>query len=142
MFRSFQRFALIITLLVVAIFVLTACGGGGAKSPVTVQVTLTEFKIDSSLTTFSTGVPYHFVVTNKGTTIHEFMIMPPMEGAVAPDQVQKAALAGITQDKLPAGATATVDYTFTQPAPAGKLELACHTPGHYEAGMHVPIIVQ
>ena len=42
---------------------------------------------------------------------------------------------------LPPGATETLEITFTTPAPAGTLELACYVPGHYEAGMHLPIAV-
>lgn len=145
MLRSFRQFASIIALMIVAAVVLAACGGTAAqatKKPVEVQVTLSEFKIESPLTTFSTGVPYHFVVTNQGSVKHSFEIMPPVTGQVAPEQVQKMALAMISGDELPPGATKTLDYTFTQAAPAGKLEFACHLPGHYEAGMHLPIVVQ
>jgi len=130
--------------MVLAVAVLAACGGGGAASggPVQVQVTLTDFKIDSSLTTFSTGVPYHFVVVNKGAVAHEFVIMPPEQAAQSSEtQLPSTALAGIMGKDLAAGATKTLDYTFTQ-APAGGLEFACHLPGHYEAGMHTPITVK
>jgi len=146
MLRSFRQFVSIIALMIVAAVMLAACGGGTAaqtaKKPVEVQVTLSEFKIESSLTTVSTGVPYHFVVTNQGSVNHSFEIMPPVTGQVAPEQVQKMALAMISGDELPPGATKTLDYTFTQAAPAGKLEFACHLPAHYEAGMHLSIIVQ
>ena len=40
------------------------------------QVTFSEFKITSSVTAFSPGTSYHFVVTNNGKIAHEFMIMP------------------------------------------------------------------
>ena len=57
-------FALLLTLLMV---VLTACGGSTAPSgPQQVQVTLSEFlTITSSVTAFSPGTSYHFVVTNN-----------------------------------------------------------------------------
>lgn len=146
MFRSFRRFAPITALVIISIMVLAACGGStsaqASKKPTEVQVTLSEFKIESSMTTFSTGVPYRFVVTNKGTVNHEFAVISPMAGAVTPEQVQQTALARISGDDLPPGATKTLDYTFTQAAPAGNLEFACHLPGHYEAGMHLPIVVQ
>jgi uncharacterized cupredoxin-like copper-binding protein len=145
MFRSLRRAVRFGPLLVLAAFLLVACGSGAAasNSPVTVQVTLTDFKIDSSLTTFSTGVPYHFVVTNKGAVNHEFMIMPPTQGETDTETAMpKTALAGILGKDLTPGATKTLDYTFTQPAPAGKLEFACHLPGHYDAGMHLPIVVK
>ncbi len=145
MFRSSHRLAPIISLMVIAMFTLAACGGVGASSgsgqATTVQVTLTDFKIDSSVTTFSTGVPYHFVIVNKGSVNHQFVIMPPMSNPT-PQQVDSSKLAGISGNGIAAGATATVDYTFTKPAPAGTLEFACHVSGHYEAGMHTPIVVQ
>jgi uncharacterized cupredoxin-like copper-binding protein len=134
------------TLLILAALLLVACGSGVAATnstkAVDVQVTLSEFKIDSSLTKFSVGVPYHFVVTNKGTVNHELVIMPPTTGQVTTADVQKMMLAGIDGDGIAAGTTQTFDYTFNQAYPAGKLELACHLPGHYEAGMHLSIVVQ
>ncbi len=148
MFKSLQKTVRFVPLMVLAMAVLAACGGGaGASSsggsPVQVQVTLSDFKVDSSLTTFSTGVPYHFVVTNKGSVAHEFLIMAPAQGVTSSEsQLPQGALAGIAGKDLPAGGTKTLDYTFTAAAPAGTLEFACHLPGHYEAGMHLPIVVQ
>jgi uncharacterized cupredoxin-like copper-binding protein len=146
MSKSLQKIVHFAPLMVLAVAVLAACGGGGAASggsPVQVQVTLHDFSIDSSLTTFSVGVPYHFVVTNKGAVDHEFAIMPPEQGAQGSEtQLPSTALAGILGKDLTPGATKTLDYTFTKAAPAGSLEFACHLPGHYEAGMHTPIVVQ
>jgi uncharacterized cupredoxin-like copper-binding protein len=45
-------------------------------------------------------------------------------------------LAEVTQDKLPSGATATIQPTFPK---AGQYEFACHTPGHYKVGTVLPI---
>lgn len=134
----------VLVVLVTAGLILTACGGQKATE---VTITLTEFGIESSQTTFEVGVPYHFVVNNKGSVEHEIMIMPPlMEDQMSMNMdmeaLDKLALALIEEDELPSGATATMDYTFTEPAPAGTLEFACHTPGHYEAGMKLPIIVK
>jgi uncharacterized cupredoxin-like copper-binding protein len=144
MSRSTRRFALIASVMILAAIVLVACGGGTASSnqPVDVTVTETEFKIEASMTTFQVGVPYHFIVTNNGTVNHEFDIMPPEPADTPETQVQAEALARLTQEKLPPGTTATLDYTFTQAYPAGSLEFACHVPGHYDAGMHTPIIVK
>ncbi len=142
--KSLRQITRFVPLMVLVTFVLAACGGASASgNPVQVQVTLSDFKIDSSLTSFSAGVPYHFVVTNKGSVAHEFLIMPPSQGITSSsDQIPSSAVAGIAAKDLPAGATKTLDYTFTQAAPAGKLEFACHLPGHYEAGMHLPIVVK
>ena len=110
----------------------------------TVQVTLVEYKITSSITTFHIGVPYHFVVTNKGTIPHEFMIMPPMSDSTSIASMDSAALVFIPI--LTPGQTSTIDYTFTRPDT--HLEMACHFSGrqasdsHYMLGMHLAIVVE
>jgi uncharacterized cupredoxin-like copper-binding protein len=143
MLQAKSKWRAVIPLLLLATMVLSACGGSsGPQSPVTVTVTLTEFKITSSLETFQVNVPYHFVVTNQGSVEHEFYIMPPESAQITQDQVKQDALAGIPAAQLQPGQTATLDYTFTKAAPPGTLELACHLPGHYEAGMDLPITVQ
>lgn len=138
------------------LLVIAACGGqtpsdsssgDSAQTPIEVQVTLAEtqeFSIQSPETTFRVGVPYRFVVTNKGSINHEMMIMPRMMGDMGGmdmEHMDAMALAYISEDKLPTGATQTVEYTFKQPATAGDIELGCYLPGHYEAGMHLPITV-
>jgi uncharacterized cupredoxin-like copper-binding protein len=132
---------------------LTACGGSGtatttttpmndgAGSPVTVHVTLTDFAIQSDLTTFTVGVPYHFVVVNNGGSQHEFMVIPPMAAGTSSDVIDAAAQAHIEETNLQPGEQATVDYTFTAGQVGTTLEFACHLQGHYEAGMHLPITV-
>lgn len=129
----------------VAGLLLTACGG--QDGAIEVRVTLTEFGFESSLTEFEADVPYRFVVTNAGAVNHEFMIMTPltedqMGMAMDMHELDEAALAMIEEDQLPPGATATLEFTFAETAPAGVLEFACHTPGHYEAGMKLPIVVK
>src|SRR6266702_2044486 len=128
---------------------LTACGGSTASStaipsatspaPMTVSVTLTDFKIASDLTQFKVGVPYHFVVTNKGATEHELMIAPPMTPGMTMEQIDDTQL--FEASDLEVGQTKTVDYTFQASALKGKWEFACHEPGHYEAGMKLPVTV-
>jgi uncharacterized cupredoxin-like copper-binding protein len=145
--KHFRNMKILVPLMLIAVFLLSACGGGGSasKTPVDVTITLTDFGVSSSLTTFQVGTPYHFTVKNDGVVPHEIYIMAPKSGTMTPDQIQSLkteALVGLSQDDLPAGATKTMDYTFTKAYPAGTLEFACHLPGHYEAGMHLPITVQ
>ncbi len=125
----------IIALLAVALLV-GACGSAGGQSsgnPTEVQVTLSEFKIESPQTTFETGTPYRFAIKNEGTISHDWAIMP--RGGTDTSQ----ALVQVDEDELPPGATVTQEFTFTQ---AGDFEFACHVAGHYEAGMLLPITVQ
>ena len=118
---------------------LAACGGSGNANQV--NVSLTEFKIQSSQTTFTAGTTYHFVVTNNGQTNHEFMIAPPMNSQMPMGQMDKMALYVIDQSQLPPGASKSFDYTFPSSEVQKSLEFACHLPGHYEAGMHLPVTV-
>ena len=115
----------------------------GGTMMTTVQVTETEFTIHSSLTTFTPGTAYHFVVTNQGKTAHEFMIMPKSEWAMngmPMGEMDHMALARI--ETIAPGETQTVDYTFPQSAAGSHPEFACYLPGHYEAGMKLGVIVK
>jgi uncharacterized cupredoxin-like copper-binding protein len=131
--------------LIAAGLLLTACGA--RKTAAEVKITVKEFGIESSITNFEVGVPYHFVVTNEGSVDHEIMIMPPLtadQSGMGMDMgtMDQMALAMIPAEDLTPGTTRSFDLTFTEPASAGTLEFACHTPGHYEANMKLPITVK
>ena len=137
-----------LSMFVVLAVLVTACGGTTSPTahssttntaPKTVTITVTEFKIASDLTHFSLGIPYHFVVVNKGATLHELMIAPPLTGTMTVDDLDKLRLFEVSD--IAAGETKTLDYTFKESAPLGKLEMACHVPGHYEAGMKLPVVI-
>lgn len=115
--------------------VLVACGGPAPSGPVEVQVSLQEFSISSSLTTFQVGTTYHFVITNNGVLAHEWIIAS--RGVTDEGQF----LIKIEEEAIPPGATVEQDFTFTA---AGDFELACHVPepDHYAAGMVLPFTVQ
>jgi uncharacterized cupredoxin-like copper-binding protein len=137
----------IIGLLALVVLLLAACGGntGGAiaSGPVLVQVNEIDFKIDSAVTSFSPGITYHFVITNKGHTAHEFMIMPRSEGGMngmSMRDMDKMALASVSDIKP--GKTKTLDYTFPSSAAGSHPELACYLSGHYEAGMKQSVMVK
>lgn len=120
----------------------TASTGGAtstASGSTTVQVTLVDFKVQSSLTTFKVGVPYHFVVTNNGTTTHEFMALPISMENASEDARDAAEFFEVSE--LDPGHTGTADYTFTKPYPAGVVEFACHVGSHFELGMKLPFTV-
>jgi uncharacterized cupredoxin-like copper-binding protein len=121
-----------------------ACSGSSAVSnaqPTDVKVTLSNFKIESSVTTYKVGFPYRFVVTNSGSVNHEFMVVPPSQAGESSDDLDKVALGRIDDASFTLGSTQTVTVTFTKPETSGALEFACHVPGHYEQGMRMPITV-
>lgn len=142
-----SRVKLLVFTALLGIFLLSACGpsSSAGQSPVNVEVKLTEFAIQSSVTEFRTGTKYHFIVTNEGQVAHEFMILPmktdSMGMGMSMEDYDKQALMMIPIEQLPVGATVEIDYTFTS-APKENVELVCMTPGHFEAGMHAPITVK
>src|SRR5260370_20706126 len=117
----------------------TACGGNRGSITSTgmqhVQVKETDFKIASSVTTFSPGTHYHFVVTNNGNTAHEFMILPKSEGNMEMGMGDTHKIASASIDMIYPGETKTLDYTFPSSAAGSHPEFACYLPGHYDAGM-------
>jgi uncharacterized cupredoxin-like copper-binding protein len=138
----------LIGLFTLALLLLSACGGReGSPAPsanaVQVQVKETDFAINSSVTTFTPGTTYHFVVTNSGATTHEFMLMPKAEGTMngmPMSEMDKMALASI--DTINIGETKTLDYTFPPSAANSHPQLVCYLPGHYEAGMKQDVTVK
>lgn len=74
------------------------------------------------------GETIRFVMTNSGTAVHEFQVGPADK--VAADEADGKIT--IEKDKLDAGSTNIVDYTFSGDGPYA---FACHEPGHFEAGM-------
>ncbi len=107
---------------------------------VEVKVTLVEFRIISSVTVFHAGIPYHFVIANRGQDIHEFMIMPDKpDGTPLPPDAQYKGMLMELEPIMP-GTTWSANYTFA-PTATGRYEIACQMRGHYKAGMRLPIVV-
>ncbi len=104
-----------------------------AAEPVPVQITLSEWKIESSMTTFDVGTPYHLLIKNSGKIAHELEIAPLGENNPA-----KALLDVKPQDLRP-GVGLTRDVTFTQ---AGSFQFTCQLPEHVKAGMVLAVTVQ
>ena len=137
--------------LVTFLLILAACGSSttsssqhGQATPSesqTVQVTLSDNKVESSLTTFTAGMPYHFVVTNRGQVAHQFAMMPvgmDMEH-MSVDQMHHSAL--FMYDNVAPGETRTFDYTFAMSSAAQSFAFVCGTQGHYGAGMQLPFMI-
>jgi uncharacterized cupredoxin-like copper-binding protein len=130
------------TLFAALLLFVAACGGNTSASTQPVQITLTEFHIASSVTRFTPGVPYQFIITNKGKLAHEFMIMPKNEGDMSMmpmSQMDKLALAKV--ENIKPGTTVTLTYTFAQRAAGTHPQFACYYPGHYMAGMKLDVTV-
>jgi uncharacterized cupredoxin-like copper-binding protein len=133
---TLRRAVLAMIVILSAMFVVSACGSANDQasgSPAEVQITLSDFRIESPQTTFSTGRPYRFVIKNEGTLPLAWAILPRGETDTG------RALFQVDESQLQPGATVTEELAFAQ---AGDFELVCYVPGHYEAGMFLPITIQ
>jgi uncharacterized cupredoxin-like copper-binding protein len=136
----------VLVLFILLVTGLAACSGQ-PEAPQTVEITLTEFGIQSTSTSFEVGQPYLFVITNSGALDHELTVIPvgtQMNDHDIEDtgHDMSGALLHVGQEELTPGATVTVEYTFTQKIDFGQFEFACHLAGHYEAGMFALISVE
>ena len=122
-----QLVALLIAALSLAVLLFAACGGNAPAGPAVVNVTLNEFKIEMDRTSIPAG-PVKFVFTNNCSVEHEVVL--ELAGDVdkpfeAGDKVSEA-------EDIEPGKSSTLEWTIDTP---GQYQLACHVPGHYEAGM-------
>ena len=132
--------------LIALVSALSACGGDSTSTtsdptvPKVVNIPMGEMYFHPDITTFKVGQHYKFELVNNGSVIHEFVITDVRKPGQSRADLTNEAL--YHADQIESGQSMTVDFTFKQPAPAGTLEFECAYPGHYEAGMHTPIVVQ
>ena len=132
--------------LIALVSALSACGGGSTTTtgdlttPQTVHIPMGEMYFHPDMTTFKVGQHYKLELVNNGSVIHEFVITNVRKAGQSRQDLTDEAL--YHADQINPGQSMTVDFTFKQPAPASTLEFECAYPGHYEQGMHTPIVVQ
>lgn len=100
----------------------------GATTPMTVRVTLQDYKVDLAQRRLPVGKPITFVVTNRGHHTHEFVL----ESANAFDKAVRYHGTTYEADKIKPGTTRRVTWTIPQ---KGTYKLACHIDHHYQMGM-------
>lgn len=96
--------------------------------PVTVKVVLRDFTISMSSRQLPAGKPIRFVISNRGKAMHETVL----ERAGADDKALEVRGKEYEADDIAPGTTRTVTWMLPQ---AGKYQLACHMPGHFQMGM-------
>ena len=124
-----------VALLLVIFVVLPECSRTDPGGTGEIRVSLAKFSIQASVQSFTPGVPYRLLITNRGQVNHELRIGPPsMQGG--PGEVTF-----VDEMTLQPGTAHTIDVVFPEAAGSAALEFACHLPAHYELGMHRPITV-
>ena len=127
----------VLSLLIVTIFLLTACGSG--SSPKTnYSVTLTDFAFSPTEFTVPAGKEITLEAANTGAVVHNFIIMNL--GASAGTEFTSEDDPNVYWKlEIPAGGSTTT--TFTAPTEPGEYEVVCSTPGHLQAGMIAKLTV-
>ena len=143
------------TMPIVIALVLAACsssspspsagGGGGGTGGTTVNVTLSEFKVELDKTEIPSG-SVTFQVKNSGAITHEFVVFKTDLAADAlpkasdEDEVNEddASLTSMGEvEDVEVGAT----KSFTADLQPGDYVAICNVETHYMAGMHIAFTV-
>ncbi len=138
-YRQFLGLSVVLSMLLV---VLAACGSSSTPAGTQeVQVTLTSTAITSSMMNFSSGVPYHFIVTNKGATSQAFAMMP---GGMAMEQMSMSDIHSKSLhmiDNIAPGMTSMFDYTFASSMMGHNFELGGTMSGNNTGWMRLPMTI-
>lgn len=119
-------------------------GDPAAAGRVIAVVTTDTLRFEPDDLTIARGETITFRVTNDGFAVHDFTL-----GDEAAQREHAAMMATLGADAahmadepnsilIPAGETKEITWTFTV---AGEVQIGCHQPGHYEAGMRATITV-
>ncbi|AOY01827.1 cupredoxin family protein [Jeongeupia sp. USM3] len=119
--------------------------GRAADVSRTIKVrTLDTMKFDMSpaIGTISKGETIRFVISNPGQVEHEFAIGDAASQKAHAEMMQQ--MPGMQHHDEPGtvslapGQSKTLIWKFNK-AVTGDIVLACHLPGHYQAGMHAEV---
>lgn len=127
-----------LSLLLVLLFALTACGGGESKATTNIDVNMVEFTFTPDHFTIPAGKEITLTAHNNGAVQHEFVIFKL--GTNAGDSFGDEDLPNVYwQVQVKPGESITA--TFTAPSQPGEYFVTCATPGHLQAGMTAKLIV-
>lgn len=130
-----------------------ACGGddsatgAGGDAERTVEITMVDTAFEPSSVEVAAGESVRFVFTNDGEVAHDAFVGDTAAQADHEQQMRDAEddsgmdHEGGTDDgavTVEPGDTAELTYTFDD---AGTVEIGCHQPGHYDAGMKIDVEV-
>jgi uncharacterized cupredoxin-like copper-binding protein len=134
----------------VAALLTAACGGGddtaGAAPTRTVEVDMVELAFRPATLTAKSGERIRFVFRNQGKIPHDAFIGDAAAQAEHEQEMRQAEKGGHDMDDnadrdaltLEPGKKGELTFTFDQP---GTVEIGCHEPGHYTAGMKIVVTV-
>lgn len=108
-----------------------------------VNVTITQNSIQSSRTTFYADRVYDFVVTNKGTSPHDFIIRTKPQSAALTPTTNQGILHIVDSTHLPPGGKSAFTYQFPTNTIESNVEFLTHLTGPSgQAGQILPVQVR
>lgn len=127
---------LVIVLMIVVAWTLSACGTSGPSTRIT--FTMTDFAFNPNEFSVPAGEEITLNVTHNGTMEHDFIIMKYSTDAGEKfDEEDKANV--FWEVALQPGDSETI--TFTAPDQPGTYQVICGMPGHLQSGMIGKLIV-
>lgn len=126
----------------------TTAGQPGKKSEVTRVIKVTMTETEDGAMVFSPkqfkikkGETIRFAIANKGATDHEFVLddhanMTKHQALM--EKFPEMEHADANSIRLEPGAKGDIVWKFSA---SGEFQFACLIPGHMEAGMHGPVLV-
>lgn len=134
-----------VALLAAVALMLAACGGTAgptAKPDRTVSVDMVDLAFRPDRLEVRAGETIRFVFRNRGKVAHDAFIGDEAAQASHEKEMQRmggmghgGSRAGLT---VKPGKTGEITHTFGE---RGQLEIACHQPGHWKAGMMMSVKV-
>ena len=118
------------TIMLVCMFIVTACGGN--RPSTNLKVDMVEFIFTPAEFVIPAGQEITITAVNNGAVIHEFVIMNFGQtiGEDFGDEDE-----GNIYWEVEAEPGKTVTATFTAPTEPGEYQVVCGTEGHFIAGM-------
>jgi len=119
--------------------VLAACGGGGSKASISINLTMTDFQFVPNAFTVPAGKEITFTATNNGGVEHSFVIMKMGHDLTTAFTDADQPNVYWEVQAIPVGQTVT--NTFIAPSEPGTYQIICEVSGHFEAGMIAKLTV-
>ena len=135
----------LLTLALIVMFALAACGGAPAKpastQPRTITLNLAEFQFQPAEITVDVGQPIKLVMKNNGTVLHDFVCTDAMVEVMEEHGAEHdmGEMSTNMHAAIEAGQQSTLEFKATQ---AGTYTFYCTIAGHKEAGMVGKLIVK
>lgn len=132
----------------VALFVVASCGSDddsgspGESSTRTVEIEMRDIEFSPTTVEAEEGQEVRFVFTNSGAVTHEAYIGDAAAQTDHADEMES--MGGMDHGgdaevlTVEPGETGEISYTFAE---TGTVQIGCHEPGHFEAGMVLDIDV-